>query len=88
MKHPSHEVDLKRVNELLGQYVHRCSLCQSEGTFAVLPKYMELREYGDGDIMLRQCDIVPLVVMTCQSCGNTVLINALAANLVDHPEEI
>lgn len=47
-------------------------------------KVFELREFNDGNFVLGgpNSSIVPLIPVTCDKCGNTVLINALSTELV------
>ena len=60
-----------------------CPLCGGKA-WDLTDKAFELREFNDGDIVLGGPNnaIIPLVPVTCQKCGNTVLINAIQAGLV------
>lgn len=80
-----HIVDLKRLNSALSGKIGPCPLCGKRGTLSAMPTLMELREYHSGDFVVGGTPIIPLVVLTCSNCGNTVLINALAMKLMDIP---
>lgn len=54
-----------------------CPLCGND-KWTVADKLFHLIEYGDKGTILGG-SIVPVVPVTCTRCGNTVLINAIAA---------
>lgn len=63
-----------------------CPLCQ-HNEWTISENIYELREYRgkngyllDGKIPV---PIVPLIPITCDYCGNTILINALLAGVID-----
>ena len=53
-----------------------CPLCKS-GSWTVSDKVFELREYHDGNLVIGGSPIVPVVPVTCDNCGNTVLVNSI-----------
>ena len=83
----SHEVDLDKLNRALSKMISVCPACQQRGTLSVMPTLMELREFHGGDFVIGGSPIVPLVVLTCNNCGNTILINALVVGLLDEQTE-
>jgi len=57
-----------------------CPMC-SHKTWDVAIAVFELREYFQGGLVVGGSTILPLIPITCQNCGNTVLINAIIANI-------
>ena len=47
------------------------------GSWNVSDKVFELREYHDGNMVIGGSPIVPVVPVTCDNCGNTVLVNSI-----------
>ncbi len=45
---------------------------------------VESREFHNGDIMLGNSAIMPLVTLTCASCSNTLFLNAIHLGAVDN----
>ena len=61
-----------------------CPYCR--GTeWNVEGKVFELREFNKGDMYIGgpNSSIVPVVPVTCNNCGNTVMVNALIAGVVE-----
>lgn len=60
-----------------------CPLCGGRG-WNVADKIFELREYNDGELIIGGAgtSIVPVIPVTCDTCGNTVFINALSTGLM------
>lgn len=57
-----------------------CPMCQKKARNLTEQLY-ELRPYSGGDIILGGVAIVPIIPVTCEGCGNTVLINAVTAGV-------
>ena len=62
-----------------------CPMCGS-GNWTVSDKVFELREFHDGNIVLGAGPIIPLIPVTCSSCGNAILINAIVSGSVTPPK--
>ncbi len=58
-----------------------CPMC-NEKKWVVQDKVFELREFHEGDLVLGGTPIIPIIPVTCQNCGNTILINALETGVV------
>ena len=58
-----------------------CPLC-GEGGWQVQDKAFELREFH-GCTMVLGGPVIPLIPITCSNCGNTVLVNAISAGVLD-----
>jgi hypothetical protein len=59
-----------------------CPMCNS-GPWAIGTEIFELREFHGGNFVLESSKILPVVNVTCTNCGNTILINAITAGLVN-----
>jgi len=58
-----------------------CPICH-ENSWTISPELFELRAfYGGGMVIGNKSGIVPLILITCANCGNTIFINALIAGL-------
>lgn len=82
-----HKVDIDKLNRAISKKILVCPACQQRGTLSVMPTLMELREFHGGDFVVGGSPIVPLAVLTCNNCGNTILINALAVGLLDEQQK-
>jgi predicted nucleic-acid-binding Zn-ribbon protein len=60
----------------------KCPMCGT-GNWNVSDKVFELREFHDGNVVIGNGPIVPIVPVTCDNCGNTVLVNAIVSGAVD-----
>lgn len=58
-----------------------CPYCG--GKWIVSDKIFELREYQDGNLVIGGVPIQPVVPVTCEKCGNTVLINPLVLKAIE-----
>jgi len=63
-----------------------CPMCQV-GTWSVQDTIFELREFHGGGLKIGKQLIMPVVPVTCDNCGNTVLINAITAGFVERENE-
>lgn len=61
-----------------------CPMC-GQRVWNVSDKIFEIREFNDGNMVIGGPDssIMPVIPITCNNCGNTILINALVAELVE-----
>ncbi|MCD4727797.1 MAG: hypothetical protein K8R46_09055 [Pirellulales bacterium] len=58
-----------------------CSVCR-QNSWQVATEVLEIRAFHGGSMVIGGKNaVVPLVPVTCQNCGNTVLLNALIAGL-------
>lgn len=62
-----------------------CPMCGHTSWF-VQDHLFELREFNQGSVVLGG-PIMPLAAAICANCGNTVLVNALTAELTVPPAE-
>lgn len=58
-----------------------CPVC-SETTWVMSPNVFELREFHGGDLNLMNSQILPLLSLSCTTCGNTMLFNAIRLGAV------
>ncbi|AKH10535.1 hypothetical protein OEA30_005248 [Escherichia coli] len=54
----------------------KCPLCK-KGRWNVSDKIFELREFHEGNVVIGAGPIVPIIPVTCDNCGNVVLVNAI-----------
>ena len=73
---------LKHLNEKW--HNKKCPLCQSDDWNAT-ENVFELRQFNKGDLTLGNAPIIPVVPVTCRNCGNTVLLNAMIAKVIEPP---
>ncbi|MCR4315269.1 MAG: hypothetical protein NUW37_02860 [Planctomycetes bacterium] len=60
-----------------------CTLCGAS-SWGVSDKVYELREFNEGDFKVGNVPIMPLIPVTCDNCGNTILVNAILTGFVDN----
>jgi RNase P subunit RPR2 len=58
-----------------------CQIC-SEQKWIINDKLSELREYHGGTLKINSA-IIPIISVTCKSCGNIYLLNALVIEELD-----
>jgi hypothetical protein len=66
-----------------------CPMCGT-GNWNVQEKVFELREFNNGGMVVGgNMPIIPVVPVTCDNCGNSVMVNAIIAGAVssDNKEE-
>ena len=61
-----------------------CPMCGSN-SWNVSDKVYELREFHGGTLMLGNGPIFPVVPVSCNNCGNSVLVNAIFTGVIDKP---
>lgn len=59
-----------------------CPLC-NKGNWNVSDKVYELREFHGGNLIIGGTPIVPVLPVTCDNCGNTILVNSIVAGLTN-----
>ncbi len=57
-----------------------CPMCFHR-QWNILPEIYELRKFHDGELIIGDSNIIPLVPVICKNCGNTILINILHVNV-------
>jgi len=65
---------------------YRCASCEAN-QWSVPDELFQLMQYTPGSIAIGG-PVIPFAPVTCTNCGNTILINAIIAGLVDQtPKE-
>lgn len=59
-----------------------CQMCH-QGNWVVSDRVFEMREFVGGGLKVGGGPIIPVIPVTCDNCGRTVLINAVVAKIVD-----
>ena len=57
-----------------------CPMCGAN-SWNISEKTYELREFKEGPLVVGG-SIVPIILVTCTNCGNSVFVNAIVANIV------
>jgi hypothetical protein len=74
----------KKINDFLEKNwasPQNCSVCH-KNSWNISPEVFELRSFHGGSMVIGgKSGIVPLILITCDNCGNTIFINALIAGL-------
>ena len=63
-----------------------CPMCGNAG-WSVQDSVFELREFHGGTMVIGGSALIPVVPVACNNCGNTVLINAIVAGVVNRGGE-
>ena len=61
-----------------------CSIC-GHSDWVGEDQAMELRPFNEGRLA-GTGPVIPLLVITCSTCGNTLFFNAILGGLVEKPE--
>lgn len=79
----------KLINFLNDKWQDRpCPMC-NEKKWGVQDKVFELLEFHEGSLVLGGgTTIIPIIPITCENCGNTILINAIKTGFVKPKGEI
>lgn len=73
----------KIIDHLKDKWQNRtCPLC-GHGNWNVSDSVYELREFNDGALMVGGAPIVPVVPVTCNNCGNTIMVNAILSGAIE-----
>lgn len=73
----------KVVQHLNSKWGNRpCSMCGSN-SWNVSDKIYELREFHGGNLVLGSEPIFPVIPVSCNNCGNSVMVNALLAGAIE-----
>lgn len=80
------DIQRKRLEKFVdGKNIPVCSFC-GNNSWSISSKIFQLLEFDTNGLTLGG-PTYPVVPITCNHCGNTLLINALVANLIDPPED-
>jgi len=58
-----------------------CLMC-GEGSWAIQNKTFQLMEFNKGSLVVGG-PIIPVIPVICNNCGNTVLVSAITAGVVE-----
>ena len=88
IKRKSIRLDLAKAAEWLDLHWKgdwNCPIC-GNSDWGGEEQAMELRAFDEGRL-LSTGPVIPLFVITCTTCGNTLFFNAILAGLVEKPEQ-
>lgn len=79
------DFDTKRFIDFIGQKWggHSCPMC-GKGPWSVQDKVFELTEFHDGNMVIGGT-LIPVVPVTCNNCGYTVVVNAILSGAIQPP---
>ena len=81
------EEQLKSLLDKLNEHSNggiKCPVCGKQ-LWVVNKTVMEMREFNNGDLVIGgNASMMPLVTLTCSSCGNTLFFNALRLGLIEN----
>ncbi len=60
--------------------LRNCQIC-GDTNWNVHPELYEMRQFNEGNMVLGG-PLIPLLVIECTNCGNTISINAIRAGIV------
>ena len=81
-------VDLTKLNNKIRGKARNCPLCRQSNTFSALPHLMELRDFREGGFVLgSDADVLPLVTLICENCGNVVFLSAIQLGLLEEKND-
>jgi hypothetical protein len=58
-----------------------CPLCDV-GQWGVAEDIFELRKYAEGSLIVGNVPVIPIIPVTCNYCGNTVLVSAIVSKVL------
>jgi len=64
----------------------QCPVCQHTD-WGITETTFEIREFLGGSISVGGGSITPIIVVTCDNCGNTLFFNAISLGIVKRPEK-
>lgn len=76
------KIDQKKLNDYLQKLTpQNCPLC-GKGPWIASDTVFQLIEYNQNAIVVGG-PVLPVLPLTCESCGNTIFINAIVSKLID-----
>jgi hypothetical protein len=61
-----------------------CPMCK-DSNWTVSDKVFEMREFHGVNMFLGSGSIQPVIPVTCNNCGNSIMVNALVTGAIDKP---
>lgn len=73
----------KLLKELSDKWQGRtCPMC-IQGNWIVSENIFELREFKEGNLVIGGTPIQPVIPVTCDNCGNTILVNPIILDCIE-----
>lgn len=77
--------NIKALLAKLNKTLKPCGACGS-GKWKITDTVFELREFNQGGLVVGGgSQLLPVIALMCDVCGNTLLFNALILDLVERP---
>jgi len=72
---------LKRLNQISNP-PRPCNVC-GNSQWNVVDTVFEVREFHEGNVVIGgDSKIIPIITMSCSTCGNTVFLNAILMGII------
>jgi hypothetical protein len=80
--------NIEQIRTKIDAIAPTCSFCHHK-KFILVDKVMELREFNDGNLILGGANstILPVIVMSCENCGELRLLSAVKLGIIDNAEK-
>jgi len=73
---------IDHLNEKWG--VRHCPMC-GENSWTVSDTIYELREFQGGNVVIGGGPIYPIIPVSCNNCGNSIMVNAIQSGGIENP---
>lgn len=86
-KQKTYKLDLEKAEEWLKAHWkgdRACPIC-GNSSWSGNDRAMEIRSFDSGRLAAAG-PVIPLLTLTCATCGHTLFFNAILAGLVERPE--
>lgn len=81
----NHEQQQKALAHLNTKWKNKtCGVCEGNN-WDIHPELYELRQFNQGNMVLGG-PLIPLLIVECTNCGNTISMNAIRAGVVSADE--
>lgn len=79
---PNYNVE-KLIQHLNAKWQDRpCPMCNAN-VWTLSDKVFEMREYFGGNLVFGVGSINPVIPVTCNNCGNSIMVNALTSGAIE-----
>jgi RNase P subunit RPR2 len=77
------DVQKQKLQSQLSAIRFACASCKNN-SFLISDRLFEIREFNAGNLVIGgDSTLLPLVILTCEKCGHTIMLNAIKLGIVD-----
>ena len=69
-------------DKLSTQLKKNCQFCD-KNNWILSDALFEIREFSGGGLVLGSSAVIPIIVITCNNCGNMIFINAVSLKIIN-----